>query len=195
MTETQTDTHRHPPPHLMGWGRLAGMIDVSTVAMFFLMYQLVFRLQDATFSMNRLLAALVMACVMIVVMLGSMWPMYRGTGTKVAVLAGAALTGLALLSVNRTQALIGDTAFLRAMIPHHSIAINNASKATIRDLRIRDLADGIIRSQVKEIAAMQQLLVDIGDAGANAGPRGPALTATPPVLTPDLAAEAAEMAR
>ena len=104
---------------------------------------------------------------------------------------GAALLGIALLSVNRTQALIGDTAFMRAMIPHHSIAINNATKATIRDPRVRELADGIIRSQLKEIAAMKQLLADIEAQE----PDGPALAAIPAVLTPDLAPEAAEMAR
>lgn len=132
-----------------------------------------------------------MACVMAVVMLGFMWPMYRGNVTKFAILMGAAFLGIALLSVNRTQALIGDTAFTRAMIPHHSIAINNATKATIRDPRVRELADGIIRSQLKEIAAMKQLLADI----ESREPNGPALAAIPAVLTPDLAAEAAEMAR
>ncbi|MCL7751168.1 hypothetical protein LV475_06115 [Guyparkeria hydrothermalis] len=36
----------------MSWGRFAAMIATSTVIMFFLMYQLVFSLDHATFSMN-----------------------------------------------------------------------------------------------------------------------------------------------
>ena len=47
------------------------------------------------------------------------------------------------------------------MIPHHSIAINNARKASISDPRVRELADEIIESQVREIAEMKLLLDDI----------------------------------
>jgi RsiW-degrading membrane proteinase PrsW (M82 family) len=74
----------------MGWGRFAAMIGISAVIMFFLMYQLVYSLDHATFSMNRVIASLVMGCVMTVVMLGFMWSMDQGTVIKITVLAGAA---------------------------------------------------------------------------------------------------------
>ena len=152
----------------MSWGRFAAMIVISTFVMFFLMYQLVYSLDHAMFSINRLIASLVMGCVMIIVMLGLMWSMYKGTGNKIAVLVVAALLGITLLSVNRTQALIGDTSFMKSMIPHHSIAINNARRASISDPRVRKLADEIIESQVREIAEMKLLIDDIarnGEAG------------------------------
>jgi len=91
--------------------------------------------------------------------------MYCGIGIKIAVLGLATAVGLILLSVNRTQALIGDVNFMKSMIPHHSIAINNARKASISDPRVRELADEIIESQVREIAVMQLLLDDIARAG------------------------------
>jgi hypothetical protein len=149
----------------MSWSRFAGMIAVSTSIMFFLMYQLVYSADHATFSMNRLIASLVMGCVMTVVMLSFMWSMYRGMGTKIVVLVVAALCGTTLLSVNRTQALIGDVSFMKSMIPHHSIAINNARKASINDPRVRKLADEIIEAQVREIAVMKLLIGDIGRNG------------------------------
>lgn len=149
----------------MGWGRFAAMIATSTCIMFFLMYQLVFTPDHALFSVNRLVASLVMGCVMTVVMLAFMWPMYEGMGTKIGVLVVAALLGATLLLVNRNQALIGDTNFMKSMIPHHSIAINNARKASISDPRVRELADEIIRSQVLEIELMQRLLDDIDQNG------------------------------
>jgi hypothetical protein len=149
----------------MSWGRLAAMIATSTVVMFFLMYQLIYSRDHATFSWNRLIASLVMGCVMTIVMLGFMWPMYKGARTKIAVLATAALAAVILLSVNRTQAVIEDLAFMRAMIPHHSIAINNARKASISDPRVRELADDIIASQVREIAVMTFLIDDIARNG------------------------------
>jgi hypothetical protein len=164
----------------MGWGRFAAMIGTSVVIMFFLMYQLVYTVDHATFSINRLVASLVMGCVMTIVMLAFMWSMYKGKGTKVAVLVVAALLGVILLSVNRGQAVIGDVSFMRSMIPHHSIAINNARKASISDPRVRELADQIIEAQVREIAQMKLLIADIDRAGergsAELPPRSTELT-------------------
>jgi hypothetical protein len=145
----------------MSWGRFAAMIATSTFIMFFLMYQLVYSLDHAIFSVNRLTASLVMGCVMTIVMLAFMWPMYKGMGTKIAILVLAALLGVILLFVNRSQTLIEDVTFMKSMIPHHSIAINNARKASISDPRVRKLADEIIESQVREIAEMQLLIDDI----------------------------------
>lgn len=157
----------------MSWGRFAAMIATSTFIMFFLMYQLVYSFDHVMFSVTRLIASLVMGCVMTLVMLSFMWSMYKGMGAKVVVLVLAALLGVILLFVNRSQALIGDVNFMRAMIPHHSIAINNARKASISDPRVRELADQIIESQVREIAEMKLLIDDIvqnGERGATALP-------------------------
>ena len=149
----------------MSWGRFAAMIATSTFVMFFLMYQLIYSLDHAMFSVNRLIASLVMGCVMTIVMLSFMWSMYKGTATKIAVLVVAALAGVILLSANRSQALIGDVSFMQSMIPHHSIAINNARRASISDPRIRELADEIIEAQVREIAVMKLLIDDISRSG------------------------------
>jgi hypothetical protein len=170
----------------MGWGRFAAMIATSTLIMYFLMYQLIYSLDHATFSVNRLVASLVMGSVMTVVMLGYMWSMYPGTAIKIAVAASAVLVGGVLLYVNRAQSLIGDTEFMKAMIPHHSIAVNNARKADIRDPRVRELADEIIASQMREIRTMELLIEDIERSGR----RGDStLPARPAVVTPDMEPE------
>lgn len=129
------------------------------------MYQLVYEPDHATFSVNRLVASLVMAAVMTVVMLGFMWNMYSGVRVKLAVLAAGALSAIGLLALNRSQALVGDTAFMSSMIPHHSIAINNARRAALSDPRVRQLADQIIESQAREIEQMKRLLQDIDRHG------------------------------
>ncbi|MDQ6618678.1 MAG: DUF305 domain-containing protein [Pseudomonadota bacterium] len=166
-----------------GWGKFAGMIAVSVGIMFFLMYQLIYSLDHAMFSVNRLVASLVMGCVMTVVMLAFMWSMYKGEGTKMAVVIVAALLGVILLAINRSQTLISDVSFMRSMIPHHSIAINNARKSTLSDPRVRKLADGIIESQVREIAEMKLLIQDIERNGAR-GNRP--LPARPAEVTPEM---------
>ena len=109
--------------------------------------------------------------------------MYEGKQTKVAVLVSASLLGIVLLFANRAQVAISDVSFMKSMIPHHSIAINNARKATISDPRVRKLADGIIESQIREIAEMKMLI----DSISRNGERG--TTALPPqgtTITPEM---------
>lgn len=176
----------------MSWGRFAAMIAVSTAVMFPLMYQLVYSVDHATFSLTRLVSAVVMGCVMAAIMLAFMWKMYAGQVTKLAVLIGSIALGVIVLTVNRQQTLIGDVDFMKSMIPHHSIAINNARKADIRDPRVRKLADGIIRAQVKEIAEMKILVADIEKNGKRGSTSLPPRTAQ---LTPDMQPEIAEAVR
>ena len=72
---------------------------------------------------------------------------------------------------------------MKSMIPHHSIAINNARKASISDPRVRKLADEIIESQVREIREMELLISDI----SRNGERGTTeLAAVSAELTPDM---------
>jgi hypothetical protein len=75
---------------------------------------------------------------------------------------------------------------MKSMIPHHSIAINNARKATITDPRVRRLADGIIESQVREIAEMKLLIEDIYRKGKRGTSKLPARSAQ---VTPDMEPE------
>lgn len=181
-----TDQHRNRG---MSWGRFMLMIATSIVIMFFLMYQLIYRPQHAMFSVNRLVASLIMGCVMAIVMLAFMWEMYEGTRAKVAVVTIAAVAGVALLVMNRQQTLIDDVSFMSAMIPHHSIAINNARKASITDPRVRELADEIIESQVREIAEMKLLIDDIEVNGKRGDTQ---LGARTTEVTPDMQREIRE---
>ena len=171
----------------MMWRKFAATIATSTFVMFFLMYQLIYSLDHALFSTNRLVASLVMGCAMVVIMLCYMWSMYEGHSKKIAVVVIASLVGISLLLVNRSQVLQGDIAFMKAMIPHHSIAINNARKSRISDPRVRKLADEIITSQVREIAEMKMLIEDIQRNGERGQGALPAASAE---LTPQLSQEA-----
>lgn len=171
------------------WGRFYGMIAVSTIVMFVLMYQLVYSFEQVTFSLNRLLASLVMACVMALVMLAFMWAMYRNNRLKIVVVVVAVIAGMGLLAVNRTQAIVSDVSFMQAMIPHHSIAINNARKASISDPRVRELADQIIEAQVREIEEMRLLIADIAENGERGIVPIPPRTAD---LTPEIEMQARE---
>ncbi|WP_296815162.1 DUF305 domain-containing protein [Brevundimonas sp.] len=145
----------------MSYRRFAAMIAASTVVMFGLMYLNTYALQHVRFSQTRAWMALVMGSSMAVVMLGFMWSMYRGTRTKLAILAGAGVVFALSLWLVRSQQTVSDVSYMKAMIPHHSIAIMTSERAHIRDPRVRSLADEIIEAQVREIAEMERLIADL----------------------------------
>jgi len=60
---------------------------------------------------------------------------------------------------------VDDVAYMDGMIPHHSIAILTSTRANLDDVRVRELADGIIDAQEKEIAQMKWLVDDIAANG------------------------------
>ncbi len=182
----QEQEGEHKRMMTMSWTRFVAMVSTSTAIMFVLMYQLIYSPDHAMFSVTRLVSSLVMGCVMAVVMLSFMWSMYRGKAVKIAVLLGGTAGAVILLTMNRSQTVISDVSFMKSMIPHHLIAINNARKAAISDPRVRKLADGIIQSQVREIAEMKLLIEDIDRDGKRGSTKLPARAAE---VTPDMEAQ------
>ncbi|MGK7295644.1 MAG: DUF7282 domain-containing protein, partial [Candidatus Wenzhouxiangella sp. M2_3B_020] len=77
---------------------------------------------------------------------------------------GSGLVFALALFFARSQTTIDDVGWMKAMIPHHSIAILTSERATISDPRVRRLADEIILAQRREIAEMEALVKDLEDA-------------------------------
>ncbi|MBZ0297832.1 MAG: DUF305 domain-containing protein [Anaerolineae bacterium] len=98
-------------------------------------------------------------------MLSFMQGMYSDTKVNTAIYLGSLVVFLAALFLLRSQALVQDSSYMRAMIPHHSIAILTSERAEIRDVRVRVLADEIIEAQRREIEEMNWLLDDIRENG------------------------------
>lgn len=141
--------------------RFLSMIAASTLVMYGLMYLNSYELRHIYFSETRLYMALVMGASMAFVMLGFMWKMHKNVKANVAILVGsAAVFGVALWLV-RSQATVEDASWMRAMIPHHSIAILTSTRANISDKRVRKLADTVIETQRREIEEMRGLLDDL----------------------------------
>lgn len=174
--------------HQSKWPTFAAMIATSIVTMFVLKYSNVYEVGHIWFSQTRMWMALMMGMAMIVIMLGFMWGMYRTFLTKVLVMVGAVIGFVLFLFLARSQATVDDQAYMKAMIPHHSIAVLTSRRAQITDPRVRELADAIIEAQVKEIAQMELLLEDI-EANGEMGDGTP-LPPRTAALTPRLQAEA-----
>lgn len=145
----------------MSYTRFGLMILVSTVVMFGLMYLNTYALDHVFYSQTRTWMALVMGATMAVIMLLFMLGMYRNRTANTTILAASVLVFAGALWLVRSQQTVGDVAYMKAMIPHHSIAIMTSERARIRDPRVRQLADSIIEAQVREIGEMKQLIAEL----------------------------------
>ena len=144
----------------MSYIRFGLMILTSTVVMFVLMYLNTYAMEHVFFSETRAYMALLMGATMAVIMLGYMLGMYRNWRLNLAILAGAVVVFGGMLWLVRGQATVSGPSYMRAMIPHHSIAIMTSERAQIRDARVRKLADEIIAAQRREIAEMRYLIAE-----------------------------------
>ncbi|MBC7575282.1 MAG: DUF305 domain-containing protein [Herminiimonas sp.] len=142
------------------------MIATSTVIMFALMYLNTYELDHVFFSETRAYMALIMGATMAAIMLVFMLGMYKDRTINTLIFIGSALVFGVSLWLARSQVTIEDVSWMRAMIPHHSIAILTSERANITDPRVRKLADGIIAAQRKEIGEMKALIKDL-NAHAN----------------------------
>lgn len=152
-----------------GYGRFFAMIGTSTIVMYGLMYLNTYALSHVFFSQTRMWMALYMGGMMAIIMLAFMLGMYSNRKANVAIFTGAAIAFAAGVYLVRSQDTVGDVAWMKAMIPHHSIAILTSERANISDPRVRELADAIIQAQRGEIAEMQRYIADI-EANGDAAP-------------------------
>ena len=145
--------------------RFAAMIATSIVVMFGLMYLNTYALEHVTWSETRAYMALLMGGAMAIIMLLYTLGMYSNAKVNAAILLGSLALIAGSLFLVRSQTTVGDSSYMSAMIPHHSIAIMTSERAEIQDVRVRELADGIIRAQRREIDEMQWLIDDIAANG------------------------------
>ncbi|AYY11084.1 DUF305 domain-containing protein [Enterococcus sp. FDAARGOS_553] len=138
--------------------RFGVMILVTTVVMFGMMYLNVFQWDHIFYSQTRLFMALMMGAVMAMIMLLFMWKMYENKKWNLAILAVSVLVFCGSLFMVRSQTAVDDVKWMKAMIPHHSIAILTSTNAAIKDPEVKELADDIIQTQKEEIEKMKEMI-------------------------------------
>ena len=147
------------------YARFGTMIAVATVVMLGLMYLNTYSLDHLFFSETRAYMALVMGATMAVIMLGFMLSMYTNRQVNIGIVVGSSIVFVLALWLVRSQETVEDISWMKAMIPHHSIAILTSERAGIEDVRVRELAEEIIEAQKREIAEMEWLIADIEENG------------------------------
>lgn len=150
----------------MKYRRFLAMIAVSTAAMFVLMYFNTYALEHVLFSQTRFWMAFVMGACMAVIMLSFMLGMYADRRKNLLIYGSSVVIFVVALYLVRSQRTVDGVSYMKAMVPHHSIAIMTSERANIRDPRTQQLARAIIEAQRREIAEMRYLIAQIEEHGA-----------------------------
>lgn len=131
---------------------------VSFIVMYAVMYLNTYEFSHVYFSLTRFYMTVLMVTAMAVVMLLLMPMMYPNKMINGIIIGSSLTLFVAALLLVRSQTFVNDTSWLKAMIPHHSIAILTSERANIQDPEARKLADDIITAQKREISEMQAII-------------------------------------
>lgn len=145
--------------------RFGAMIVTAMAVMFVLMYVNTFELGHVTWSETRFYMAFVMGAAMAGIMLSFMLGMYKDRRTNIGIFVASLVVLAGSIWLVRSQTTVQDESYMSAMIPHHSIAILTSERSEIEDVRVCELAVGIIEAQRREIAEMEWLIEDIATNG------------------------------
>ncbi|MFP4105818.1 MAG: PQQ-dependent sugar dehydrogenase [Phycisphaerae bacterium] len=166
MAAEQKNEHRNHKKRVgIMYARFAGMIVTASILMYIFTYLNTFSWDHVYFSEQRVYMTLTMTAMMSVVMLTFMLPMLKNRLANIGIYAASVLLFAVALWLVRSQETVQDISYMKAMIPHHSIAILTSDRAEISDPRVRELANEIRAAQRREISMMKTLINDIEEHG------------------------------
>ncbi len=131
---------------------------VGAVIMYLVMFVMIDRTTSFFNNLNMFYMTLMMVAPMVVLMIVAMKDMFPSKAANGALIAVSLIAFFGSFALIRTQTTIGDTQFLRSMIPHHSGAILMCEQAKLRDPELVTLCGNIVKSQRDEIDQMKSIL-------------------------------------
>ncbi|TDN88824.1 hypothetical protein DET49_108149 [Salegentibacter sp. 24] len=141
------------------------MLALSFIAMYITMYMNTYEWDHVWFSLTRFYMVCLGIAAMAVIMLTTMLGMYKNRKKNIAIYIGSLLLFVSALGLVRAQIPVGDVLWMKAMIPHHSIAILTSKRADIKDPEAQKLAKEIIEAQKREIAEMKKIIYRLENKG------------------------------
>ncbi len=139
--------------------KFVGMLAASFIAMYITMYLNTYAIDHVYFSLTRFYMSCMGIATMAIIMFVAMRAMYKNRKKNIAIVIVSGMLFFGALGLVRAQApIVGDVLWLKAMIPHHSIAILTSERADIQDPEVKKLANDIIKAQRKEIEEMKAMI-------------------------------------
>ncbi|WP_191089037.1 DUF305 domain-containing protein [Arenibacter lacus] len=134
------------------------MLICSAISMYITMYFNTYEFSHVYFSWTRMYMTFIGIGGMAIIMLLFIIKMYPNKAKNTSIILGSILMMAIATYLVRQQKPINDLKWMKAMIPHHSIAILTSGRANIQDPEVKQLAEDIIKAQEKEIAEMKKMI-------------------------------------
>lgn len=131
---------------------------LSGIVMYFVMFVMIDTASSFYNNLNMVYMTLMMVAPMVVLMILAMMHMFPSKQANMVLIAVSIIAFFGGFALIRTQTTIGNTAFVRSMIPHHSGAILMCQKASLTDPELKSLCGGIVKGQQQEIDQMKRIL-------------------------------------
>ena len=143
---------------LKPYTKFVAMLACSFIAMYATMYLNTYEMSHVYFSLTRFYMSCLGIATMSLIMYAFMRSMYQNHFKNRLIVTGSILLFVVALGLVRSQKPVGDVLWMKAMIPHHSIALLTSERAALKDPEVKELAEGIIATQKKEIAEMKAMI-------------------------------------
>lgn len=154
-----SNEHKNNNKNMSNYTKFFLMLGLSFIAMYITMYLNTYEFDHVYFSLTRFYMVCLGTSTMAVIMWFFMRNMYKNKKKNIAILIGSFVLFAGSLGLVREQkSTVGDVLWMKAMIPHHSIAILTSGRADIKDPEVKKLADDIIKAQKREIEEMKAMI-------------------------------------
>lgn len=154
-----SNEHKNNNKNMSNYTKFFLMLGLSFIAMYITMYLNTYEFDHVYFSLTRFYMVCLGTSTMAVIMWFFMRNMYENKKKNIAILIGSFVLFAGSLGLVREQkSTVGDVLWMKAMIPHHSIAILTSGRADIKDPEVKKLADDIIKAQKREIEEMKAMI-------------------------------------
>ena len=155
----ESNQHSNKENGMSNYTKFYLMLGCSFVAMYITMYLNTYEFDHVYFSLTRFYMVCLGISTMALIMWFFMRNMYKNKKKNTVILIGSVVLFLGALGLVREQkSTVDDVLWMKAMIPHHSIAILTSERADIQDPEVKRLADDIIKAQRKEIEEMKAMI-------------------------------------
>tara|TARA_R110001606_G_scaffold137604_2_gene275629 strand:+ start:1477 stop:1968 length:492 start_codon:yes stop_codon:yes gene_type:complete len=155
----ESNQHSNKENGMSNYTKFYLMLGCSFIAMYITMYLNTYEFDHVYFSLTRFYMVCLGISTMALIMWFFMRNMYKNKKKNIVILIGSVVLFLGALGLVREQkSTVDDVLWMKAMIPHHSIAILTSERADIQDPEVKKLADDIIKAQRKEIEEMKKMI-------------------------------------
>lgn len=155
----KTNKHTNNDNGMSNYTKFFLMLGASFIAMYITMYLNTYEFDHVYFSLTRFYMVCLGISTMALIMFFFMKNMYTNKKKNLGIVIGSIVLFFSALGLVRDQkSTVDDVLWMKAMIPHHSIAILTSERADIQDPEVKKLAEDIIKAQKKEIEEMKAMI-------------------------------------